>query len=695
MRLLKRVIIFAIACLLVGAAEREARGQNQDKALPPLDPFSLDQLDQSVDPCTNFYAYTCKKWIAANPIPADEAFWGPDGKLQLWNESVLREVLETSSQNDPNRSPVVQKIGDYYESCMDESGRNAKGIGAIQPELDRINAMQSKADLPAELARIHQITFSLASASDSGYRLAVFGFASSQDLDDATKVVAALDQGGLGLPDRDYYFKDDAKSVETRQQYTAYAQKLFALMGEDPATAGGHAKVVMEMETALAKSSMDLVKRRDPANLDHKLTPQELNALTPSFSWGAYFKPLNPPATVHYLVATPDFLKGANQLIEEQSLENWKTYLRWNLVNVSASRLSDAFVQENFEFYGHKLYGQKELDPLWKRCVRGVDRDLGEALGQAYVERAFGSDAKARMLKLVNELTDAMVVDIQNLDWMTPETKKQALVKLRGIEDKIGYPNHWRDYSSLQIVRDDDAGNIYRASAFEFHRQLEKIGKPVDRGEWGMTPPTVNAYYDPQLNTINFPAGILQPPYFEKSMDDAVNLGEIGAVIGHEMTHGFDDEGRKFDANGNLRDWWTSQDGKEFEKRAQCIDDEYSGFEAVPGVKLNGKLTLGENTADNGGTRIAYMAFEKTLAPEQKTEKLGGLTPEQRFFIAYGESWCGAWTPELLRMVAQTNPHSPNEFRVNGVVSNMPEFQQAFGCKKGQAMVRENACHVW
>jgi endothelin-converting enzyme/putative endopeptidase len=449
------------------------------------------------------------------------------------------------------------------------------------------------------------------------------------------------------------------------------------------------------METALAKSSMDLVKRRDPANLDHKLTPQELNALTPAFSWDAYFKPLNPPATVHYLVATPDFFKGVNQLINDESLDNWKTYLRWNLVNTSAPQLSDRFVEENFDFYGRKLYGQKELEPLWKRCVRGVDRDLGEALGQAYVERAFGPDAKARMLKLVNELTDAMAEDIQNLDWMTPETKKQALVKLHGIEDKIGYPNHWRDYSSVEIVRGDHAGNAYRAGAFEFHRQIQKIGKPVDRGEWGMTPPTVNAYYDPQLNTINFPAGILQPPYFEKTMDDAVNLGEAGAVIGHEMTHGFDDEGRKFDADGNLRDWWTAQDGKEFEKRAQCVDDEYSGFEPVPGVKLNGKLTLGENTADNGGTRIAYMAFEKTLTPEQKAAKTNGLTPEQRFFIAYGQSWCGEWTPELIRMLAQTNPHSPNEFRVNGVVSNMPEFQQAFGCKKGQAMVRANACHVW
>jgi endothelin-converting enzyme/putative endopeptidase len=660
-----------------------------------LDHFRLDQLDHGIDPCVNFYQYTCKKWIASNPIPPDEAFWGPDGKLQLWNESVLREVLETAAKPDPGRSPVQQKIGDYYASCMDEAGKNAKGISAIKPELDRINAMQSKAELAGEVARLHLQLYSLAGASNSGYRLVLFGYTSGQDLDDASKVVASLDQGGLGLPDRDYYFKDDAKSVETRQQYVAYAQKIFALMGDDSMAAGAHAKVVMEMETALAKSSMDIVKRRDPANLNHKLSGQQLQALMPSFKWDDYLKPMSTPVTAHYLVATPDFLKGVNDLINSESLENWKTYLRWSLVNTSAGQLSDPFVQESFEFYGRKLFGQRELDPLWKRCVRAVDRDLGEALGQAYAEQAFGPDAKARMLKLVNELTDAMGDDIEHLDWMTPATKIQAVKKLHGIEDKIGYPNQWRDYSSIQIVRGDAVGNAYRSSEFELHRELDKIGKPVDRAEWGMTPPTVNAYYDSQLNTINFPAGILQPPYFEKNMDDAVNFGEIGATIGHEMTHGFDDEGRKFDATGNLRDWWTEQDGKEFEKRAQCIEDEYSGFDALPGLKVNGKLTLGENTADNGGTRIAYMAFEKNLSPDQKTAKTDGLTPEQRFFIAYGESWCGTFTPEVLRLLVQSNPHAPNEFRVNGVVSNMPEFQRAFGCKKGQPMVRANACHVW
>ncbi len=688
MHSLRFVVVVALLGLSLAYAQEGPK-------LPPIDHFNLDQIDHSIDPCVNFYQYTCKKWIATNPIPSDQAFWGPDGKLQLWNESVLKAVLEAAAKNDPSRSPVQQKIGDYYESCMDQPAKNAKGINAIKPELDRIKAMQSKDEIAAELSRIHQQIYSLAGASDSGARVALFGFASSQDLDDATKVVAAVDQGGLGLPDRDYYFKEDEKSVETRKQYVDYAQKVFVLMGDDTATASTHAKTIMEMETALAKSSMDIVKRRDLANLNHKLSEAELRALTPSFSWDAYLKPLSPPTTAHYLVTSPDFLKGVNQLINSRSLDDWKIYLSWNLVNNSAKQLSDSFVNEEFEFYGRQLLGQKELEPQWKRCVRAVDRDLGEALGQAYVELAFGPDAKARMIKLVNGLTDSMSEDIQHLDWMSAETKKEAVVKLRGIEDKIGYPNQWRDYSSLQIVRGDAAGNAYRSSEFEFNRQLQKIGKPVDRAEWGMTPPTVNAYYDPQLNTINFPAGILQPPYFEKQMDDAVNYGEIGAVIGHEMTHGFDDEGRKFDAKGNLRDWWTEEDGKKFEARAQCIDDEYSSFEVLPGLKLNGKLTLGENTADNGGTRIAYMAFEKTLTPDQKNAKTDGLTPQQRFFIAYGESWCGTMTPELLRLLAQSNPHSPNEYRVNGVVSNMPEFQKAFGCKKGQAMVRENSCHVW
>jgi putative endopeptidase len=689
--------IFPLIVLLTGCSLTAAWAQRSAaQAAKEPDHFDVNSVDTALDPCVDFYQYSCKKWLDNNPIPADQAAWGHGGKLALWNQFVLKDVLEKASSSDPSRSAVEQKIGDYYASCMDESGINAKGTAPIQSELDRIDALKNKGQLAGELAHLHGITFQLVPGSDSGSGTALFGFSSGQDLDDASKVVASLDQGGLGLPDRDYYLKDDAKSIEIRQQYVAHIQKTFELLGEDSATASTHAKAVMEIETALAKAAMDIVLRRDPANLNHKMSAQELRALTPDFSWDDYLKGVQAPATIHYLVATPDFFKGVNQLIASQSLDNLKTYLRWQLVSASSSLLGQPFVEEKFDFYGRKLVGQKEQRPLWRRCTQYVDRDLGEALGQAYVDRTFGAEGKARMLKMVQALEVALGSDIQQVDWMSPATKKEAIIKLHGFEGKIGYPDQWRDYSSVKIVRGDLLGDAYRSGEFEFRRQLDKIGKPVDRGEWGMTPPTVNAYYDPQLNTINFPAGILQPPFFDKGKGDAVNFGSIGAVIGHEMTHGFDDEGRKFDATGNLRDWWTEQDGKEFDRRAQCIADEYSGFEATPGVKVNGKLTLGENTADNGGTRIALMALQTTLAAEGKSdEKIEGFSPEQTFFIAFGQSWCSNLTPELLRVLAQSNPHSPPQYRVNGVVSNMPEFQKAFGCKKGQPMVRDNACHVW
>jgi endothelin-converting enzyme/putative endopeptidase len=686
--ILKRCCLILAAFLLSPLL----RAQSNSAAPPPQpDHFSLDAVDSSIDPCTNFYQYSCKKWMAANPIPPDQPAWGHGGKLALWNQYVLKDVLEKASADSPSRSAIDQKIGDYYSSCMNESAIDAKGLAAIQAELDLIASLRSTADLGRELAHIHAITFQLVPPSDSGFATALFGFTSSQDLDDSSKVVAALDQGGLGLPDRDYYLKDDAKSVELRKQYVDHITKTFVLLGESPTAAAVDAKTDMDMETALAKASMDIVMRRDPANLNHKLSAQQLRALMPAFSWDDYLKALNPPSTIHYLVTSPDFFKEVNQLITAESLDHWKIYLRYQLVNVSSPLLSAPFADERFDFYG-----LKQQRPRWRRCTQYVDRDLGEALGQAYVDRTFGADGKARMLKLVHALEASLQNDIQQLDWMTPATKQQALVKLHGFEDKIGYPDKWRDYSSLKIVRGDAMGNAFRSSEFELHRQLAKIGKPVDREEWGMTPPTVNAYYDSQLNTINFPAGILQPPFFDKQADDAANFGSIGAIIGHEMTHGFDDEGRKFDATGNLRDWWTAEDGKEFEHRVECVADEYSAFEATPGTKVNGHLTLGENTADNGGARIALMALKDTLKAEGKSDlKEDGFTPEQRFFIAYGQSWCSNMTPELLRVLAQSNPHSPPEFRVNGVVSNMPEFQQAFGCKKGQPMVRDNACHVW
>lgn len=684
-----------IFLLLIFFAAATALAQtNSSTASSTLEHLNLDDLDRSVDPCVDFYAFSCNKWMAANPIPGDESAWSHWDKLQLWNEEVLKQVLESASKNEAQRSAIEQKIGDYYASCVDESAVNSAGIAPIKPELERISGLTGKAQLGKEIAHLHSLTFLINAQTNSGATTAAFGFGSGQDLDNASMVVAQVDQGGLGLPDRDYYTRDDAKSVELRKQYVAHIQKMFELLGESSEQAAADSRVVVDMETTLAKASMDIVKRRDPANLNHKLTLEQLQALSPNFSWDDYLKAVAAPKTDHYLVATPDFYKAFNQLIESASLDNWKTYLRWHLLSDSAALLSQPFVDESFDFYSRKLFGRQEQRPRWRRCENYVDRDLGEALGQAYVQRAFSPEAKQRTLKLVHELEASLQTDIQQLDWMSPDTKKQALVKLHAIEDKIGYPNHWRDYSSVNIVRGDLLGDAYRSGEFELHRQLAKIGKPVNRDEWGMTPPTVNAYYDGQLNTINFPAGILQPPFFDTSMDDAANLGAIGTIIGHELTHGFDDEGRKFDPSGNLRDWWTAEDGKKFEERVKCVSDEYSGFEATPGTNVNGDLTLGENTADNGGVRIALMSLENS--PEAKEDpKPGALTPEQRFFVAYGQAWCTNMTPETLRYLAQSNPHSPAQFRINGVVSNMPEFQKAFNCKKGQPMVRDNQCHVW
>jgi predicted metalloendopeptidase len=522
----------------------------------------------------------------------------------------------------------------------------------------------------------------------------VFHFSSDQDFKDATQVIAEADQGGLGLPERDYYFRDDAKSAELRKAYVAHVQKMFELVGEAPAQAASHANTVMQIETALAKASMDVVMRREPANVYHKMSVEDLTKLAPAFAWNRYLKAIDVPPVQSLNVTVPDFFKGMQGLIEAEPLESWKTYLRWHVMHSAAHMLPQSFVDENFAFYGKTLTGAKELRPRWKRCVQYTDGDLGEALGQSYVDLTFGTEGKEGTLKMVQALEIALRQDIEQLPWMTDATKKQALIKLEKIANKIGYPDKWRDYSKLEIVRGDALGNSTRANIFEFNRQLAKIGKPVDRQEWDMTPPTVNAYYNPQLNDINFPAGILQPPFFDKRLDDALNFGGIGAVIGHELTHGFDDQGRQFDPAGNLRDWWTPQDAKSFEQRADCFVKEYDGFTAIDDVHLNGKLTLGENTADNGGVRIALMALENELRGNP-AKPMDGFTPAQRLFLGYGQIWCENDTDEIVRLQAQTDPHSISRYRVNGVLTNMPEFQKAFGCKTGQPMVSQNACRVW
>lgn len=649
-----------------------------EKSEPALD---VTSMDRTIDPCVDFFAYSCGGWIKRNPIPPDQASWDTYSKMQDENLGRLRGILESAAAPDPKRNTVDQKIGDYYASCTDEKAIDGKGADPLKPSLQRIAKISSKAEIADAAATLVDDNI-------------LFRFESIQDFRDANQVIANTDQGGLGLPDRDYYTKDDAKSVELRKQYLAHVQKMFELLGDKPETAAAEAQTVMRIETALAKGSMTRVERRDPKALDHKMTSAELETLSPEFRWQIYFAKVGMPSLPSLNVTAPTFFKTMSEELQKESLADWKTYLRWHVVHADASHLSAPFLNENFAFYGKTLRGQQELKPRWKRCTEYVDNDLGEALGQAYVKKYFSPEAKQKALKIVKEIQTAMQQDINGLPWMSPATKQQALAKLHGMANKIGYPDKWRDYSKLEIVRGDELGNVERARKFEFDRQLAKIGKPVDRGEWSMTPPTVNAYYDPQMNDINFPAGVLQPPAFDPNSDAAPNYGDTGGTIGHELTHGFDDEGRQFDAQGNLRDWWTDEDGKEFVKRASCISDQYSTYTIIDDIKINGKLTLGEDVADLGGLLLAYAAW-KDDAKGQTLDPIDDLTPDQRFFVGYGQSWCGQTRDETKRLRATVDPHSPEKYRTNGVVSNMPQFQEAFHCKAASPMVNQNRCSVW
>ena len=659
-----------VLCVLTAAAFAQTS--------PGFDPSAIDR---KADPCVDFYQFACGAWMAANPIPGDQSRWGRFDALAERNRELLHKILEDSAPAKAGRSGIEQQMGDYYAACMNEAAVDAKGAAPLKPDLDRIAAIRGKEGITEVVAYLFR------NGANPFFR-----FGSGPDAKNSSQVIADLDQGGLGLPDRDYYLKTDEKSVELRKQYLAHVQKMLELAGST--NASQQAQSVMAIETELAQASLDRVARRDPEKLYHKKTLKELDDLGTGIAWAKFFQSLGAPKFAALNVDVPGFVQAVNTVISSRGLDDLKAYLVWNLVRDSSTALSKPFQEENFNFYGKTLRGAKEIRVRWKRCVDLTDQQLPDALGRKFVETTLGDEGMRRTQEMVAQIEKAMADDLQSLTWMTPATKQQAMVKLHGILNKIGTNAKWETYSTIKVSRDDFYGNTERASQYEIHRVLARIGKPTDKTLWEMSQPTVNAYYDPVQNNINFPAGILQPPFYDNKMDDAVNFGAIGSVIGHELTHGFDDEGRQFDATGNLRDWWTEADAKAFTERADCLVNQYAGYTAVDSIKLNGKLTLGENTADNGGLRLAFMALMEKLGGKEPPQK-DGFTAEQRFFLGWGQIWCQNVTPESARLRAQTDPHSPGGFRVNGTVSNMPEFQKAFSCRVGQPMVRAPACRVW
>ena len=638
-----------------------------------------------MDPCSDFYHYACGGWLKTNSIPPDEPSWGRFDVLFENNQKILRSILDDAAAH-PDRSPIEKQTGDFHQSCMNEDVIERLGAAPLRPELDRIAAIATRGGLVEEVARLHSFQVP-----------AFFNFSSESDPDDARRNIANLDQGGLGLPEKDFYFRSDPRSDEIREKYVAHIAKMLALSGLEQPFANKQAAEIMRIETALAKGSLDVTARRNPKLLVHRESLAGLAVQSSAFSFDEYFKDIHAPKFSTLNVSVPVFQKAFNDLLATESLSDLKHYLAWHYVSASAPLLSRAFVDENFEFYGRTLTGASELRPRWKRCVSAADNELGEALGRLFVERTNAAEGKARTLEIVIAIEEQMKRDINAMTWMSPATKKRAQEKLAAVTRKIGYPDHWRDYSSIRIERGDYFGNWYRANQFESHRELVKIGQPVDRSEWEMTPPTVNAYYEPTENNINFPAGILQPPFYSNQARDSVNYGAVGAVIGHELTHGFDDQGRQYDGNGNLKDWWMKSDRDRFIKLSDCFVNEYGGFSPVSGVELNGRLTLGENTADNGGLRLAYLALLEDLAnktiPVSQTQD--GYTQAQQFFLGFAQVWCENQRPEAARLQVETDPHAPAQFRVDGTVSNMPEFSKAFSCRQADKMVAVEACRVW
>jgi putative endopeptidase len=673
-------LLLSLAC--AAAAQAPEKPLHELPYTPGLD---VAAMDRAADPCADLYQYACGGWLRANPIPPDQSSWNVYAKLQQDNLRFLWGILEEAARPVAGRNAVQRRIGDYFAACMDEAAVERRGAAPLKPALDRIAALGSKRGLGTLLGRLH-----LETGSSSFF----FGLGSNQDFGDSTQVIAFASAGGLGLPDRDYYTKDDAPSKEIRAKYVAHVAATMRLAGETQEQAARSAATVMSIEDALARASLTRVESRDPYNLYHRMDRARLRALVPSFDWGRYLRVGGLEKLRAFNVTEPKFFEELERQLRARSLAEIKAYLRWHYVRSQSPFLPRRFVDRNFEFYSKTLHGVPEQKPRWKRCVALVDAQLGEALGQEFVRRAFDPSLKEKILRMTLQIEQAMEQDMKSLAWMSRRTRERALEKLHSIVNKIGYPDRWRDYSSVRVTRGDFFGNVTRAQVFESRRDIAKIGKPVDRGEWYMTPPTVNAYYSQQTNDINFAAGILQPPLYDPKMDDAPNYGNTGGTIGHELTHGFDDEGRKYDAKGNLKDWWEPEDARAFEERAKCIADQFSGYTIVDDIKLNGELVLGENVADLGGLILAMMAWRvetagKTLEPRD------GLAPEQRFFVGYSQWACESQRPETLRVRAVTAVHAPGRFRVNGLVTNMPEFAAAFSCKPGAPLAPEKRCRVW
>ena len=693
-------IVFTVLCITSGSATHAghtATGANTQSFIVPDEPvllqtqnivsgFDFSGIDKSVSACTDFFQFANGEWVKRNPIPPAYSRWGRFEMLNDANLISLQGILDSLARKNLKPGSNEQKVSDYYQSCMDEARIESEGTKPLEPELQRIDQLKDLAGVEEEIARFHSLRIP-----------AVFGFGATQDFKNSTDIIAQAVQGGLGLPDRYYYTKDDDKSRQTREEYMKHVARTFQLLGDIADKAAAEAQTVMGIETKLAENSATRVQRRTPEANYHPMTKAELIALTPDFDWTLYFRTINLPEVGKVNVGQPDFFKAADRLLKSTPVEDWKNYLRWHLVNAAAPTLSARFVEENFNFNGRYLQGTTEMLPRWRRCVAATDRAMGEALGQLYVEKTFPPAARARAQEMVKNLIDTLHEDLGTLSWMSPETRAKATAKLEAFMRKIGYPDKWRDYEALQISRGPYYNNSVSAGAFEFRRNLGKIGKPVDKTEWGMTPPTVNAYYNPSMNEIVFPAGILQPPFYDPKADDAFNYGGIGAVIGHEMTHGFDDSGAKFDADGNLVMWWTPDDFKKFNQRTDCVVRQFDSYEVEPGLHENGKLVVGESVADLGGLTLAYRAYQKSLQAKPRPPVINGFTPEQRFFLGYAQIWSGSIRPEAARLRVATDPHPLDRFRVNGPLSNMPQFAAAFTCKAGDAMVRppEQRCQIW